>query len=171
MERVNTRSQSAWKKMSLSGTRRMKRYTGLLACTSCPIDGVTDPSQIPLVDAAKIAGGTRDWEQVVWPNLRLRDLTRGVGVWHSLWFRADCSGREKSLSACGSCASSARRWRGPATRRGDESSVPPTPSAGGDGGSPAVDRVITVKNCPLCHRPRLNVCIDGRSAATSGMVS
>ena len=58
MERVNTRSQSAWKKMSLSATRRMKRYTGLLACTSCPIDGVTDPSQIPLVDAAKTAGGT-----------------------------------------------------------------------------------------------------------------
>lgn len=38
---------------------------------------------------------------------------------------------------------------------GDESSVPPTPSAGADGSS-AVECVINVKNCPLCRRPRLN---------------
>ena len=42
------------------------------------------------------------------------------------------------------------------TSSGDKSSVPPTPSAGSDGGGPAVQRVINVKNCPLCHRLRLN---------------
>ncbi|KAF8160416.1 hypothetical protein BJ912DRAFT_1035445 [Pholiota molesta] len=43
-----------------------------------------------------------------------------------------------------------------ASPSGDEVvSAPPTPG-GSDASASAVERVINVKNCPLCHRPRLN---------------
>ncbi|KJA25211.1 hypothetical protein HYPSUDRAFT_214202 [Hypholoma sublateritium FD-334 SS-4] len=39
----------------------------------------------------------------------------------------------------------------------DETPPPPTPSCDADGkNDAAVERLINVKNCPLCHRPRLN---------------
>jgi phosphatidylserine decarboxylase len=49
-----------------------------------------------------------------------------------------------------------RRKKGTKHPQGDSESSSGNNTAGEDGGMPAVERVINVKSCPLCHRPRMN---------------
>ncbi|KJA14260.1 hypothetical protein HYPSUDRAFT_59467 [Hypholoma sublateritium FD-334 SS-4] len=119
----------------------------------------TEPSQIPLVDAAVAVGGTGNESS---------DLSSDAEGEFSLPSSTTSSPPAGSATPSGPAATDGstpggkkprrmrfkRIKRASKTSHGDELSVPPTPS--GADGSSAVERVINVKNCPLCHRPRLN---------------
>ncbi len=101
----------------------------------------TEPKQIPLVDAR-----CRQREGQGTTRARvLRDLLAALASG-----TASGSGPVVAVGRRrGVCVSSKYIKRTSKTSPGDS-------SAGADGGSDAVERVINVKNGLLCHRPRLN---------------